>query len=255
MIGRTSASSHTLPAPISNQVDCIKYETGSTPGPHSLHQKQVRPVSPHFLVSFLNSRQTVMCFNVRFINIAALDKYLIAGRVHVCCQNWAQITMNPWILDTVQGYQLELESIPVQRSPPPGLHWSPQECNLVEREIEKLIQKGVVAIPSRPSAGLVHQSDICCSQKRRKISTSCEPEGLEQSHEVPPLKNGKGSSAENFLQKGDWMVPIDLKDAYLSMSVAQHYRHLLRFMWKEKFLSFSGSIPTFHCPLSVYQGK
>ena len=102
-------------------------------------------MSPHFLVSLLNSRQTVVCFNVRFINIAALDKYPIAGRVQVCSQNWAQITMDPWILDTVQGYQLELESTPAQRSPPPGLHLSPQECNLVEKEIEKLIQKGAVS--------------------------------------------------------------------------------------------------------------
>ena len=117
----------------------------STPGPDTLHQKQVRPVSPHLLVSFLNSKQTVVCFNVRFINIAALDKYPIAGRVQVCSQNWARITTDPWILDTVQGYQLELESIPVQRSPPPGLHLSPQECNLIQNEIEKLIQKGAVS--------------------------------------------------------------------------------------------------------------
>ena len=102
-------------------------------------------MSPHLLVSFLNSKQTVVCFNVRFINIAALDKYPIAGRVQVCSQNLAQITADPWILDTVQGYQLELESIPVQRSPPPGLHLSPQECHLIEKEIEKLIQKGAVS--------------------------------------------------------------------------------------------------------------
>ena len=37
----------------------------------------------------------------------------------------ARITTDPWTSDTVQGYQLELESIPVQRSPPPGLHLSP----------------------------------------------------------------------------------------------------------------------------------
>ena len=49
----------------------------SIPGPDTLHQKQVRSVSLHLLVNFQNSKQTVVCFNVRFINIAALDKYPI----------------------------------------------------------------------------------------------------------------------------------------------------------------------------------
>ena len=76
--------------------------------------KQFRPVNPHLLVSFLNSEQSVVCFNVRFIIIAALDEYPIAGRVQICSQNWAGITIGPWILETVQSYQLKLESIPVQ---------------------------------------------------------------------------------------------------------------------------------------------
>ena len=38
-------------------------------------------------------------------------------------------------------------------------------------------------ISGRPSAGPVHQSDICGS-----LSTSGEPKDLEQAHEVPPLQ-------------------------------------------------------------------
>ena len=33
----------------------------------------------------------------------------VSYRVQVCSQNRARITTDPWILDTVQGYQLELE--------------------------------------------------------------------------------------------------------------------------------------------------
>ena len=43
---------------------------------------------------------------------------------------------------------------------------------------------------------------------------------------------------KDLLQKGDWMISIDLKDAYLSVSVAQHYRHLLRFMWEGQLFQF-----------------
>ena len=194
-----------------------------------------------------------MCFNVRFINIAALDKYPTAGRVQVCSQNWAQITADPWILDKVQGYQLELESTPVQQSPPPGLPLSPQECNLVEREIEKLIQKGVSPVDPVQDHFISHIFVV--PKKRRKISTSGEPEGLEQAHEAPPLQNGRCSSAERSppergldgIHRSKGCVSISVSGTALQTSPEIH-------VGRATFPVSVPSIWTFHCPSTVYQG-
>ena len=141
--GSEKASSRTLPTPSSSQVDCIEYETGQHPRTRLPPSKASQASESTF--SCESSKQHTDSSVFQVYQYSSLGQYPIAGQVQVCSQNWAQITTDPWILDTVQGYQLELESTLAQRSPPPGLHLSPQECNLVEREIEKLIQKGAVS--------------------------------------------------------------------------------------------------------------
>jgi len=43
---------------------------------------------------------------------------------------------------------------------------------------------------------------------------------------------------KDLLQKGDWMVTTDLKDAYLSVPVAQEHRSFLRFTWGCQLFQF-----------------
>ena len=42
----------------------------------------------------------------------------------------------------------------------------------------------------------------------------------------------------NLLQVSDWICSIDLKDAYLSVSISQEHRRYLRFTWKETMYEF-----------------
>ncbi|KZS01755.1 Uncharacterized protein APZ42_001485, partial [Daphnia magna] len=45
-------------------------------------------------------------------------------------------------------------------------------------------------------------------------------------------------SARFLLRKGDWMVKLDLKDAYLTIPVHPSYQKFLRFKWKGLFFQF-----------------
>ena len=42
----------------------------------------------------------------------------------------------------------------------------------------------------------------------------------------------------DLIQRNDWMVTIDLKDAYLSVPVAQEHRQFLRFAWGDNLFEF-----------------
>ena len=42
----------------------------------------------------------------------------------------------------------------------------------------------------------------------------------------------------DLLQRNDWLVSIDLKDAYLSIQIAEKDRKFLRFLWKEQTYEF-----------------
>ena len=42
----------------------------------------------------------------------------------------------------------------------------------------------------------------------------------------------------DLLQRNDWVIFIDLKDAYLSIQIAEKDRKFLRFLWKEQTYEF-----------------
>ena len=42
----------------------------------------------------------------------------------------------------------------------------------------------------------------------------------------------------DLLQQGDWMVKMDLKDAYLKIPIHSSHQHLLQFIWEEKHFRF-----------------
>ena len=85
-------------------------------------------------MNFLNSKQTVVCFNVRFINIAALDKYAIAVSELGTDYNRPLDIGHSTRLPTRAG----VHTSTVISTPRVAFESRPQECNLIEKEIEKL---------------------------------------------------------------------------------------------------------------------
>ena len=61
----------------------------------------------------------------------------IAGRLTLFCDNWAKVTQDHWVLDTVQGYRFKLLGKPVKTVPPREVHTSSLEQNLIQEEIQK----------------------------------------------------------------------------------------------------------------------
>ena len=45
-----------------------------------------------------------------------------AGQLAIAKQNWEKVTSDTWVLQTVQGYSLELVTVPTQSSPPAQVH-------------------------------------------------------------------------------------------------------------------------------------
>ena len=67
-----------------------------------------------------------------------------AGRLKYFSAAWSKITSDPWILEAIQGVKIEFQMKPFQRLPPRELNVSYSEGFIVDREINKLLQKGVI---------------------------------------------------------------------------------------------------------------
>ena len=69
---------------------------------------------------------------------------LLEGRLSCCTENWAKLTSDPEILQTVKGCKMEFTQQPVQTSPPWEHQLSVSETKLTEKEIKDLESKGAV---------------------------------------------------------------------------------------------------------------
>ena len=59
-------------------------------------------------------------------------------------ENWRQITSHPWILQCVEGYDLEFESEPCQLVLPSQANFSKGQRQGNDKEVLKLLEKGAI---------------------------------------------------------------------------------------------------------------
>ena len=57
--------------------------------------------------------------------------------------------------------------------------------------------------------------------------------------DAPHFKMEGIHTLKSLILEGDWLVKIDLKDAYFSNSISQHHRKFLCFQFIDKFYQFN----------------
>ena len=111
-----------------------------------------------------------------------------------------------------------------------GQSTSPNEMFTREQEPDSL--RGSGALVQRGSLGDTSLNKERCvpdfpgGKEGRGSETSDKPEGSQ------PICEGR--ALPDLLQSQDWMVKMDLKDAYLQVPIHPDYQHLLAFQWEEK---------------------
>ena len=78
----------------------------------------------------------------------------LARKLRVFAPNWSLITQDRWVLETIQGYSIDLRAEPyqVQRPCPPVL--DEVQLNFLRVELTSLLKKGVLSpVPASESLG------------------------------------------------------------------------------------------------------
>ena len=131
---------------------------------------------------------------------------------------------------------MEFNKTPPFRPPIPEASLSPQQCQVLDREVEDLLLKGAIE-PTSPAGGFF--SPIFAVPKKdggwRPIINLRRLNGYIA---TPHFKMESIGSLKDVIQKGDFMGKLDLKDAYLSVPIAQEHRKYLRFAWKGRYYQF-----------------
>ena len=161
----------------------------------------------------------------------------VGGRLFHFSRNWKQITSDPWILETITGSKLEFRSIPQQVRPPTETHLDVEKAQVLTGEIEKLVKKEAISVV--PNAGEGFISSIFLVPKsdgswRPVVNLKPLNEHITSRH----FKMESVKTAKNVLQRGDWLVKLDLKDAYLTVPMHRGHWKFLRFRWQNQTWQF-----------------
>lgn len=135
------------------------------------------------------------------------------------------------------GYRLELIGTPNQHKPPHPMPLGETKQNLVSEEIRKLSAKKAV-LQVQPKTGQFLSRLFLVPKKDGSQRPVINLKPLNQFIQKQKFKMEGAKLIRDLLRRKDWMISIDLKDAYLSVPISPQHRKFLRFPWKDSLFEF-----------------
>jgi hypothetical protein len=160
------------------------------------------------------------------------------GRLKYFSPNWEKITQDLWVLQIVQGYQIEFIKPPVQQFPARVPTLSPVLETILDQEVKEFLEKLAVHPVDKQTDGFI--SSLFVVPKKdggNRPIVNLKP--LNQYLIYEHFKMEGIHMLRDLLKQGDWLVKIDLKDAYLTVPIWKNHQKYLRFLWKDNMLEFA----------------
>lgn len=161
----------------------------------------------------------------------------LGGRLLYFQEAWAQLTEDPWVRAVIAGYQIDLLEPPVQWAAPAPRRMSRDHEVAISAEVEKLLAKKAIYEVPEGTEGFL-SSLFAVPKEAGKLRPVVDLRAL---NEFIPYRHFKMEGIpmlRDILQEGDWMCKVDLRDAYLTVPVAQQSQPLLSFKWAGRQFRF-----------------
>ena len=168
-----------------------------------------------------------------FPEVGVISLSSLTGSLPLHWQAWRDRGADPWVVEVLQeGYRLTFLSVPPLSSEPIAMpSYSPNSIKgkALEEVTPSLVEKDAVELASLPSPG--HYSLLFVVRKtsgswRLVIDLSV----LNCSVSKTPFKMETLASVLLSVRQGNWMVSLNLKEAYLQVPIHPDGRKFLRFV-------------------------
>ena len=161
----------------------------------------------------------------------------IGGRLAYCLDNWKLLTQDSQVLQSVAGFHIPFVEAPVQSMEPPCYQQGGQEDTLIEEEIQSMLDKGAISMVQPVDRQFVSPLFLV-PKKDGSQRPVINLKKLNQFVEYQHFKMEGLHLLKDLIQPGDFMIKVDLKDAYFSVPVCQEHQKFLRFRWQGKLYQF-----------------
>jgi hypothetical protein len=112
------------------------------------------------------------------------------------------------------------------------------ECiTLMQQEIDKLVQKGAIA-PVQPTSVGFYSRLFLVPKKGGSFRPVIDLSHLNKFITNEHFQMENLMCLKHLLNPNDYVVKLDLKDAYLTVGVHPHWQQFLRFIWQGKTYQF-----------------
>jgi hypothetical protein len=141
------------------------------------------------------------------------------------------LTSDPEIMETLTGQTIEFSEIHVQSKTLMNVKFTETQIKLVDHEVGKLLNKGVIVSCTREEGDFV--SPIFTRPKKDgTLRMILNLKSLNKFITYYHFKMETVWSAIRSMTPGCYMASIDLKDAYYSVPIHADYHKYLKFQWQ-----------------------
>lgn len=157
-----------------------------------------------------------------------------AARLRFFENNWVKITDDYFVINTIRGYKINFENPPFQTKEPHTINANKN----IDLAIDKLVLFKAIEICEKTKDQFLSPYFL-----RQKPDGTCRfilnLRNLNIFIKAEHFKIEDIRTALNLLDKGDYMIRLDLKDAFLLVPVDSNNKKYLRFKYKNKHYQFN----------------
>src|SRR4051794_10352144 len=153
---------------------------------------------------------------------------------------WDQHIKDPWACKVIQeGLKLEFWDLPRDSNNREKKEFlkTTEEKELIEKEITEFLQKGAIE-ETTETENLFISNLFVIKQKQGKKRAVLDARRLNRHIRYAHFKMENIGILRKAIQKNDWTVKIDIKDAYLHVPMHADSKRFLAFRWKGKTYQF-----------------
>ena len=155
------------------------------------------------------------------------------GEISYNFANWRRLTSDKWILQQVQGVQVEFQDNPSNIPHKRKIVFNSMEDELVKQEISSFIKKGIIQ-EVEPVEGQVLSNIFLQEKKDGSQRVILNLKFLNETIDKVHFKMDSLKHAISLIKRGCWFASVDLKDAYFSVKISPEYQKIFSvcFSWE-----------------------